>query len=183
MKNFIHGKLIYGHSLQAVVLYAADWQPKVTIAWHWSFYSAVSCLSNQLTQILIGSSISQIAISETSCKQPPPVSDHLSLTTRVAAYRRFHCIYFMVLYTMWYYTCMCYNTISTMVIYEDLERQRLSSWVKSNILFIEYVPSLEDTTLHNDNKVHISTPLCNVIYVHTWRGLVTFAVPIGLQSW
>ena len=106
-------ELIYGHSLQALVLYAADWQLKVTIAWHWSFYSAVSCLSNQLTQILIGSSISQIAISETSCKQPPPVSDHLSLTTRVAAYRRFHCIYFMVLYTMWYYTCMCYSTVST----------------------------------------------------------------------
>ena len=44
MKNFIHGKLIYGHSLQALVLYAADWQLKVTTTWHWSFYSAVSCL-------------------------------------------------------------------------------------------------------------------------------------------
>ena len=36
-------------------------------------------LSDHLTKIQIGSSISQIAISETSHKQPPPVSDHLSL--------------------------------------------------------------------------------------------------------
>ena len=40
----------------------------------------------------IGSSVCQIAISETSRKQSPPVNDHLSLTSRVVAYWRFHCI-------------------------------------------------------------------------------------------
>ena len=47
-------------------------------------------LSNHLTKILIGSPISQSAISETSHKWPPDVSDHLSLTSRVVAYRKFH---------------------------------------------------------------------------------------------
>ena len=47
VKNFIHGKLIYGHSLWALVSYSADWHLKVTIAWHWSFYSAVSYLSRK----------------------------------------------------------------------------------------------------------------------------------------
>ena len=32
-------------------------------------------LSNHLTKIWIGSSVSQIAMSETSCKRPPPVSN------------------------------------------------------------------------------------------------------------
>ena len=47
------------------------------------------------TKIPIGSSVSQIAISETSRKRPPPVSDHLNLTSRVVTYGRFHCIYFL----------------------------------------------------------------------------------------
>ena len=44
------------------------------------------------TQIPVGSSVSQIAISETSCKRPSPVSDHLSLTSTAVAYGTFHCI-------------------------------------------------------------------------------------------
>ena len=32
----------------------------------------------RLTKILIGSSVSQIAISESSSKRPPPISDHLT---------------------------------------------------------------------------------------------------------
>ena len=64
-------------------------------------------ISDHLTKIPIGSSVSQIAISETSRKRPPPisehltpigsrlvpllpVSDHLSLTSRVVAHGRFH---------------------------------------------------------------------------------------------
>ena len=47
-----------------------------------------SSLSNHLTKIPIGSSVSQTAISKTSCKRPPPVSDHLSLTSRVLTYGR-----------------------------------------------------------------------------------------------
>ena len=55
-------------------------------------------------KILIGSSISQIAISETSHKQPPPISDHhLSLTSRVVTYGRFHCI------VCWYDREACWN--------------------------------------------------------------------------
>ena len=39
---------------------------------------------------LIGSSVSQIAISESSRKRPPPVRDpHLSLTSSVVVYERF----------------------------------------------------------------------------------------------
>ena len=49
-------------------------------------------VSDHLIKIPIGSSASYIAISETSCKRSPPVSDHLSLTSRVVAYGRFHCI-------------------------------------------------------------------------------------------
>ena len=48
---------------------------------------------NVPTKTLIGSSVSQIAISETSHKQPPSISDHLSLTSMVVAYGRFHCIW------------------------------------------------------------------------------------------
>ena len=48
-------------------------------------------LLSRLTKILIGSSVSQIAISESSHKRPPPLSDHLSLTSRMVAYGRFHC--------------------------------------------------------------------------------------------
>ena len=43
-------------------------------------------LSDHLTKILIGSSVSQIAISETSRKRPPPLSDLLSLTSRVRSF-------------------------------------------------------------------------------------------------
>ena len=53
--------------------------------WYGSCYSG-TCLSDHLTKIPIGSSVSQIAISETSRKRPPPLSDHLSLTSRVVAY-------------------------------------------------------------------------------------------------
>ena len=35
---------------------------------------------------------SEIAISESSRKRPPPVSDQLSLTSRVVAFGKFHCI-------------------------------------------------------------------------------------------
>ena len=31
-------------------------------------------------------------------KRPPPISNHLSLTSRVVAYGRFHCIYFSILF-------------------------------------------------------------------------------------
>ena len=48
---------------------------------------------NFLTKVPIGSSLSQIAIIESSRKRPPPVSDHLNLTSRVVAYGRFHCIW------------------------------------------------------------------------------------------
>ena len=41
-----------------------------------SIYSG-SSLSDHLTKILIGSSVNQTAISKTSRKRPPPVSDHL----------------------------------------------------------------------------------------------------------
>ena len=37
-------------------------------------------------------SCSQIAINETSHKRPPLISNHLSLTSRVVTYGRFHCI-------------------------------------------------------------------------------------------
>ena len=49
-------------------------------------------LSDHLTKVLIGSSVSQIAVRETSRKRPTPVSDHLSLTSRMVAYGRFHCM-------------------------------------------------------------------------------------------
>ena len=52
-------------------------------------------LSDHLTKVPIGSSLSQIAIIESSRKRPPPVSDHLSLTSRVVAYGRFLCIWFL----------------------------------------------------------------------------------------
>ena len=47
---------------------------------------------SDLTKILTGSYVSQIAISETSRKRSPHISDHLSLTSRVVAYGKFHCI-------------------------------------------------------------------------------------------
>ena len=70
MKNFIHGKLIYGHSLRALVLYAADWQLKVTIAWHWSFYSVVLCLSLFFTlccALLVDVKPSNMLLDELGC--------------------------------------------------------------------------------------------------------------------
>ena len=56
--------------------------------------TTVPLLSDHLTKIPICFSISQIAISETFRKQPPPVSTHLSLTSMVVAYGKFHSIVF-----------------------------------------------------------------------------------------
>ena len=56
----------------------------------WNLTEGPPLVSNHLTKILICSSVSQIAISETSRKWPPPVGDHLSLTPREVAYGRFH---------------------------------------------------------------------------------------------
>ena len=44
MKNLIQGKLIYGHSLQALVLYAADSQMSNTLTWSAAFFRKISCL-------------------------------------------------------------------------------------------------------------------------------------------
>ena len=41
-------------------------------------YKQPPLLDKHLTKILISSSVSQMAISETSCKLPPPVSNHLT---------------------------------------------------------------------------------------------------------
>ena len=68
----------------------------------WNLPEQPPLVSNHLTQIWIGSSVSQIAISETSRKRPPPISNHLSLKSRVVRgddwhfrlpCRRFHCAY------------------------------------------------------------------------------------------
>ena len=68
----------------------------------WNLPEQPPLVSNHLTQIWIGSSVSQIAISETSRKRPPPISNHLSLKSRVVRgddwhfrlpCRRFHCTY------------------------------------------------------------------------------------------
>ena len=75
----------------------------------WNLPEQPPLVSNHLTQIWIGSSVSQIAISETSHKRPPPISNHLSLKSRVVPCRkpemsvvslslwlpcrRFHCAY------------------------------------------------------------------------------------------
>ena len=44
----------------------------------WNLPEQPHLVSDHLTNIPIGSSISQIAISETSCKRPPLLSDHLT---------------------------------------------------------------------------------------------------------
>ena len=61
----------------------------------WNLPERPLLVKDHLTKISIGSSISQIALSETFRKWPPPVSDHLSVTSRVAAYERFHCTYYL----------------------------------------------------------------------------------------
>ena len=55
-----------------------DWFLISQIAISETFRKQPPPVSDHLTKISIGSSVSQIAISETSCKQPPPVSDHLT---------------------------------------------------------------------------------------------------------
>ena len=62
------------------------------IVLQWNLPKRPPLLSDHLTKILIDSFINQIAISETSRKQLPPISDHLSLTSRVVTYGRFHYI-------------------------------------------------------------------------------------------
>ena len=51
----------------------------------WNLPEQLPLVSDHLTKILIGSSISQSAIAESYHKQPPPISDHLSLTSREVA--------------------------------------------------------------------------------------------------
>ena len=60
------------------------------MAVQWNLPEQPPLLRDHLTKILISSSISQIAISETCHKQLSPLSDHLSLTSRVVTYWRFH---------------------------------------------------------------------------------------------
>ena len=50
----------------------------ITLFLQWNLPERPPLLSDHLIKISIGSSVSQIAISETSSKRPPPLSDHLS---------------------------------------------------------------------------------------------------------
>ena len=60
------------------MLFLTDYITKgIQLCIQWNLPERPPLLSDHLTKILIGSSISQIAISETSCKQPPPVIEHL----------------------------------------------------------------------------------------------------------
>ena len=51
-------------------------RPQLHVQWNLPERSPL--VSDHLTKIPIGSSLSQIAISETFCKRPPLLSDHLT---------------------------------------------------------------------------------------------------------
>ena len=93
----------------------------------WNLPEGPPLFSDHLTKLPIGSSISQIAISETSCKRPPKPA------SRVVAYGRFHCIY------------------------EWLEHKGMNEWMNEWMNEYLYLPSVmcdstQSASCHSPNK-------------------------------
>ena len=139
----------------------------------WNLPERPPPISDHLTKILIGSSISQIAIGETSHTQPPPSSDHLSLISRVVTYGRFNCI-----------TIISYvYSIQTSCNKQPLTSIHGLHWVSLKLDFMSYIESGLNPKAVDWNAV--DTQCFSICPFHTlYFSLVALWLHLqGLQPW